>query len=119
MRNILLSPSSGNFPAWQQRSGAAGGGSGKELESLYKLVRMLGATAERARMYATLLELPWFASAISKFESLYKLVRKHGATAERDCACMKVWLSYCALLVLRQSPSCGAGLSLSSPAYRC
>lgn len=48
VRNILLSPSSGNFPAWQQRSAAAGGG--KELESLYKLVRMLGATAGCARV---------------------------------------------------------------------
>lgn len=38
VRNLLLSPSSGSFPAWQQR--AAGGGRNLELESLYKLVRV-------------------------------------------------------------------------------
>jgi hypothetical protein len=39
VRSLLLSPSGGGFPAWQQRSGAGGAGGGKELESLYRLVR--------------------------------------------------------------------------------
>ncbi|KAK9840804.1 hypothetical protein WJX81_005840 [Elliptochloris bilobata] len=45
VRNILLSPSSGNFPAWQQRAGGAG--SGKELDSLYKLVEQLARDVQR------------------------------------------------------------------------
>jgi len=39
VRSLLLSPSGGGFPAWQQRNGAGGAGGGKELESLYRLVR--------------------------------------------------------------------------------
>jgi hypothetical protein len=39
VRSLLLSPSGGGFPAWQQRNGAGSAGGGKELESLYRLVR--------------------------------------------------------------------------------